>query len=166
LKQEGYDVWYDNNEIHTGDKLSEKIEKGIDDSSVVLCFVSNEYMKSKNCGLEFFYAFHEDKKCFYLTTEKLDFKGIKEYKLHLNSDSVRLDLHKLDKNNLIHEVFKKLEPKFKEEDQSKTAKSVVASKNDDEEVQIENEGITKIDKFVGREDVFKEISSRLASNKK
>jgi hypothetical protein len=169
LKQEGYDVWYDKHELHPSDELSKKMEKGIRDSSIVLCFISNEYMKAKNCRLEFFHAFHEDKTCFYLATEKLDFTGISGFKLFLNNDFTRLDLHKLDQNNLINEVFNKLEPKFKEEeeDQNKTAKSDVSPNSDDKKVQIENEAIIKNDNFVVRqEDVFKEISSRLASNKK
>jgi hypothetical protein len=113
LKAEGYDVWCDIYEIQEGDIISLKLEKGINESSIVVCFISNEYIRSNTCYRELLYSLFKKKKLIYLVTENLDLSEDTRFKFRLRDDCLRLDLYKLDKNNLINEVFNKLEPILK-----------------------------------------------------
>jgi hypothetical protein len=63
LKSVNYDVWFDNEQLKTGDSLTLEIEKGILAADGVICFLTEAYIKAKNCKLEFFYSANKDKKC-------------------------------------------------------------------------------------------------------
>ena len=54
LKNVNYDVWFDNEQLRTGNSLATKIEKGIIASDAVICFITKKYIEAKNCRLEFF----------------------------------------------------------------------------------------------------------------
>jgi hypothetical protein len=111
LKKEGYkNIWFDETEIHVGDELSKKMEQGIRDCPIFISFISNNYIWSKNCRKEFFYADKLNIKCFYLITEGLDLKENTGFDFHLNSDFLRLDLSKIKKSDVekIDEIFDKL----------------------------------------------------------
>ena len=64
LKSVNYDVWFDNEQLKTGDSLTLEIEKGILAADRVICFLTEQYVKAKNCKLEFFYSANKEKNAF------------------------------------------------------------------------------------------------------
>jgi len=52
LSYEGITVWIDDEQIKGGDWLYEDIVKGIHNSKIIICFLSPDYINSKNCGIE------------------------------------------------------------------------------------------------------------------
>ena len=94
LKDSKYDVWFDKDKIHTGDSLTLEIEKGIKESNEVICFITNEYIKAKNCLLEFHYASNKDKKCTYILLEPIDRDTANGVNMYLYGDAIRFDAFK------------------------------------------------------------------------
>ncbi len=54
LKNVNYDVLFVEEQITTSNSLTLEIEKGILVADRVICFLTKEYIKAKNCRLEFF----------------------------------------------------------------------------------------------------------------
>lgn len=74
-------VWLDRREIKEAEDLSMKMKKGIDESKLFLCCVTDDYCdfenyRNKNCKSEFNYAFTTNKKILYVIFQ--DIKGLKE----------------------------------------------------------------------------------------
>jgi hypothetical protein len=180
LKKEGYrNIWFDETEIHPGDVLSKKMEQGIRDSSIFISFISNNYIWSKNCRKEFFYAEHKNKKCFYLITEGLDLTENTGFDFHLNNDDLRLDLHKIKKSDdeKIDKIFNKLKLELNNEaalNSNKKNESNTTNPDNKEmseienkvKAEIENKEIIGNEDFIERENLFEEIDSRLSSPNK
>ena len=97
------------------------MEQGIRDSSIFISFISNNYIWSKNCRKDFFYAEKKNKKCFYLVTEGLYLKENTGFDFYLSNDRLRIDLHKIKKNDegKIDEVFNKLKSELNKIDDLK-----------------------------------------------
>ncbi len=55
LKSVNYDICIDNEKL-SGDSLTLEIERGILAADGLICFLTKEYIKAKNCKLEFFYS--------------------------------------------------------------------------------------------------------------
>ena len=66
-----YKVWIDRNQIFPGLNLHENIQKGINNSEIILAFVTKRYCESQNCQLEIQYANRIKKKIIYIVLEKL-----------------------------------------------------------------------------------------------
>ena len=49
-----YCVWFDREQLITGDSLATEIVKGIKDADTVICFITKNYVESENCRSEFF----------------------------------------------------------------------------------------------------------------
>ena len=64
LIKKGIDAWKDDERMHAGAKLPERIATAISDRNVFLCILSNEYYQSTWCSDEFQYAVTEKKKLF------------------------------------------------------------------------------------------------------
>ena len=52
LKDNKHSVWIDSDEIKAGNKWNERIEQGINESDVVVVFVTHNFVESKNCIFE------------------------------------------------------------------------------------------------------------------
>ena len=100
LKSVNYDVWFDNEQIKTGDSLAREIHKGILAADGVICFLTKEYIKSPICRLEFFYSANNDKKCIYVLLEAIDKKTEDGMNLYIFSDQIRFDAFKRKTENL------------------------------------------------------------------
>ena len=100
LKSLNYDAWFDNEQLKTGECLSPEIEKGILAADGVICFLTEEYIKAKNCKLEFFYSANNDKKCIYVLLETIDRKRPNGMNIFLFNDSIRFDAFKRSTENL------------------------------------------------------------------
>jgi hypothetical protein len=100
LKSLNYDVWFDNEQLKTGDSLTFEIEKGILAADGVICFLTKEYVKAKNCKLEFFYSANKDKKCIYVLLEAIDRETPNGMNMFIFSDSIRFDAFKRKTENL------------------------------------------------------------------
>ena len=48
----GYECWMDIGQMGGGDKLFEKIDSGIRGAKVIICCVSEKYVKSPDCNRE------------------------------------------------------------------------------------------------------------------
>ena len=70
------------------------------DSDFVICFITEEYIKAKNCRLEFFYANNNDKKCIYILLEKTERKLATGINMYLFGDALRYDAFKHKKETL------------------------------------------------------------------
>jgi hypothetical protein len=72
LKGVSNNVLFVEEQITTSNSLTLEIEKGILAADRVICFLTKEYIKAKNCRLEFFYSANNDKKCIYVLLEAID----------------------------------------------------------------------------------------------
>ena len=52
LEKEKFKIWIDYGEMRPGDELYKKMEEGLRQSKMVLCFINKEYCKSENCRFE------------------------------------------------------------------------------------------------------------------
>ena len=161
LRQEDVEVWFDDDEIKVADDISVEIQKGILSSSIVLCFISKEYLKSKMCRKEFFYSHIKEKNCVYLVLEELDSKDINGIEMFIKGDQKRLDIHKLQKSagvdkELIENIYKELSP---------IIKTPIDSLNEKENIEIIH-NLKRDENFIGRDDVFTKIDEFLSSNNK
>ena len=77
LSKKGFRVWLDLVEIKFGDHIEERIQNAIRNSNAFICFISDDYIRSKNCEMEFYYACNENKKIYMILMEPL-------YKLNTN----------------------------------------------------------------------------------
>ncbi len=100
LKTVHYNVWFDIEHLKTGNNLSLEIEKGILAADGVTCFLTKEYIKSKNCNLEFFYSANKDKKCIYVLLENIDRETANGINMYILSDQIRFDAFKRKTKNL------------------------------------------------------------------
>ena len=65
-------IWIDDNNMMPGYILHENIQDGINNSEIVLAFVTMAYCESRNCQLEIQYANRIKKKIIYIVLEKLN----------------------------------------------------------------------------------------------
>ena len=100
LKSVNYDVSFDNDQLTTGDSLTFEIERGILAADGVICFLTKEYIKSRNCRKEFFYSAKNDKKSIYVLLEAIDKKTEDGMNLYIFSDQIRFDAFKRKTENL------------------------------------------------------------------
>ena len=161
LKQENLEVWIDNGEIKVADKISEEIQKGILSSSIVLCFISKEYLKSEMCKNEFTYSHNQKKKCIYLVLEKLDPTDTNGLEIYVFGDQKRLDIYKLQKSasvdkELIENIYKEL---------SHILKTPIDSTHEKEKIEVTNR-LKRDENFIGRDNVFTKIDEYLSSKNK
>ena len=159
LQKENLDIWYDVNDVSIGDELSKTIQKGILDSTIVLCFISKLYVTSKNCRSEFFYAYNQSKKCVFIFLEKLNSNENNGLEIYLFGDAIRLDAYKLQKGitideDFIENIFKHIAPVL-----NITCRHFV---------EIEHKEIVRIKRdynFIGREEVFKKLEENFVCKK-
>ena len=76
LEKINHKIWIDDNSMKPCDVLHEKIQDGINNSEIVLAFVTLAYCKSLNCQLEIQYANRikkkQNKKIIYIVIEHFD----------------------------------------------------------------------------------------------
>ena len=72
LIEEGYSVWIDRENMVPSEKIFAQTCWAIDNASLFICFISNKYISSNNCRMEFFYAHRKDSSFLYVILEKLD----------------------------------------------------------------------------------------------
>jgi tetratricopeptide (TPR) repeat protein len=100
LKSVNYDVWFDNEQLTTGDSMRLEIERGILAADGVICFLTKKYIESPNCRLEFYYSDDKDKKCIYVLLETIDRETPNGMNMFVFSDSIRFDAFKRKTENL------------------------------------------------------------------
>ena len=66
-----FKVWIDQNEMVSGKTLHENIQNGINNSELMLAFVTRAYCESHNCQLEIQYGNRIKKKILYIILERL-----------------------------------------------------------------------------------------------
>jgi hypothetical protein len=62
LTKLNYKIWIDTRDLTQGNKLLANIQSGIQTAHIVICFISENYCKSKNCMIEINFAYNKDKK--------------------------------------------------------------------------------------------------------
>ena len=94
LKASYSDVWFDEDSLKPSDNFAFEAQKGIEKADYMICFISNEYIKSKYCRLEFFYAANIGKKCIYILLERIDRVTSDGIYIYLYGDAIRFDAYK------------------------------------------------------------------------
>jgi tetratricopeptide (TPR) repeat protein len=159
LKSVNYDVWFDNEQIKTGDSLTHEIVSGILDANGVICFITKQYMKSKNCRREFYFSDENNKKCIYVLLEAIDKKIKDGMNLCIFTDQIRFDAFKrkpvknLDDyaDIIITEIIKSLKEK-EVENPTNIIQSFIQLNRDEE--------------FYVREGLMEQIEAKIKENKK
>jgi hypothetical protein len=158
LKSVNYDIWFDNEQLKTGDSLTLEIEKGILAADGVICFLTKQYVNARNCRLEFFYSANNDKKCIYVLLETIDRKTPNGMNIYLFSDSIRFDAFKHRTENLddyadiiFSEIVKSLD-----ENMSENPKSYIQNF-----IQLNRD-----DEFYAREGLIEKIETTLNEKKR
>ena len=72
LSSTGMNVWRDNKLRQKPEGLYEQLAENINNSKIILCFLTNAYIKSKNCYKELSYATRIGKHIIYLMIEKMN----------------------------------------------------------------------------------------------
>ena len=73
LEKVGFTVWIDRYKVITGQNIYEKIQEGINNSKIILAFVTLKYCRSISCQQEILFANSiKDKKVLYIVLEKFD----------------------------------------------------------------------------------------------
>ena len=157
LKSVNYGVWFDSEQLRTGDSLTLEIEKGIIESDVVICFITKKYIEARNCRLEFFYSANQEKKCIYILLEGIDRDTPNGMNMYLVSDTIRFDAFKRKKENLDEyaeivskEIIRSLNDNV-EEPASLSQNFIQLSRNDD---------------FFAREGLMEKIETTLQAKKR
>jgi hypothetical protein len=78
LEEEGFQVWLDYRSLIPGSPWKTQIEKGLDDSEVILLVVSKESMASKYVELEWRRVIQEDKRIILVILEAVDLPEVLE----------------------------------------------------------------------------------------
>ncbi len=118
-----------------------------------------------------FFMLKKKQKCFYLITEDLDSTEATGFDLCLNSDVLRLDLHKNKKSDheKIDEIYNKLKSelnKIGDLNLNTNNESIITKPDNLQITEIENEEIIGNDVFIEMENLFEEIYLRLSSPNK
>ncbi|KAK3601444.1 hypothetical protein CHS0354_033571 [Potamilus streckersoni] len=72
LQKAGYECWIDIGQMGGGDKLFEKIDRGIRGAKVIICCVTNKYAQSPNCNREVNLSVNLGKPMIPLQMEKME----------------------------------------------------------------------------------------------
>ena len=72
LESKGYSVWIDRSDIDFGTEWLSEISKAINDSTVVISFISKAWMQSKICPGEFTTAYGKNKKILLVYLEETE----------------------------------------------------------------------------------------------
>ena len=73
LEKEGFKVWRDDKQLHAGNSpLTAELAKGIKKSKVIICCITKDYCKSKNCNLEIEFADSCKKQMIILMIDKIE----------------------------------------------------------------------------------------------
>lgn len=162
FETDNYKIWIDRNEINVGKSLPIEMENGIRASSAVICFITQKYIDSPNCRLEFFYAANKGKKCYYIVLEKIEEDKTKGFDMYLCGEALRLDAYKhpfeLKLNNIDENAIKNLYENIKTilTDSVRTI---------DNEIILGKIPIQRDMNFIGRENVLREIEANINQNK-
>ena len=102
LKEKGYKIWIDYEQMITGDFLADKMTEGILRSELFLAFISEDYCKSKNCKRELKFADEKQKNIIYvvlqdLKTQQYENNNDIQSTFFLISDRLRFNAYKKDK---------------------------------------------------------------------
>jgi hypothetical protein len=69
-------IWIDENEIIAGKDLHSSIQNGINNSELILAFVTKKYCESASCIQEIKYSNRTNKKILFIILEKLEIKRL------------------------------------------------------------------------------------------
>ena len=72
----GQKIWIDENELIAGTDLHTHIQNGINDSELILAFVTKKYCESLSCIQEIKYSNRTNKKILFVVLEKLEIKKL------------------------------------------------------------------------------------------
>ena len=152
LQELNLELWYDENTVRN--RLSQKMQEEITSSSLIICFISKLYLKSKSCQFEFYYANNSGKKCINIILEELEIHAVHGIEMYLFGNSLRLDAYKYIKDSkdgeeTIENIFKDLQPIIKT----------------DFGYSEDNFLIKRDYNFVGRDDLFKKIDENFKNDK-
>jgi tetratricopeptide (TPR) repeat protein len=152
LQELNLELWYDENPARN--RLSQKMQEEITHSSLIICFISKLYIKSKSCQLEFYCANNSGKKCVHIILQELELNAVNGIEMYLFGNSLRLDAFKYIKDsNIDEETIESI---------VKDLQSIIIADSD----YIENMlGIRRDDNFIGRNDLFKQIDEKFKDNK-
>jgi tetratricopeptide (TPR) repeat protein len=113
LQNDQYKLWLDKEKISIGDCLTTEIEKGILESDIVVCFLTNKYVESKNCRQELFFANNKNKTCVYILLEAIDRKVVNGINIYLYGEYIRLDAYKFKNDSVgifVNDIYSHLIP--------------------------------------------------------
>jgi hypothetical protein len=108
--EEKFKVWIDHRSMNAGTELYKKMEDGLRQSEIVLCFINKEYCESENCRFELSFTIENKIKRIFIILEP----NINKQNLHgvgiLISGSLRLNAYKAPNlfNPWSEDLFKKL----------------------------------------------------------
>ena len=87
LEKEDFKVWRDDKQLHAGNSaLTAELAKGIKKSKVIICCITKDYCKSKNCNLEIEFATSCKKQMIVLMIDKIEPTEIDEIKVEERLD--------------------------------------------------------------------------------
>lgn len=73
LKERGFQIWIDADEVKHGESIFSNIQNGINNSEIVLAFITLKYCESRSCLQEIRYANGiKNKKILYIALERID----------------------------------------------------------------------------------------------
>jgi hypothetical protein len=73
--------------------------------------LTNKYVESKNCRLEFFYANDKKKICVYILLEAIDRNAANGINIYLCGESIRLDAYKFKNDSietLVNQIYSQM----------------------------------------------------------
>ncbi len=88
LESENFKVWRDDKQLHTeNNPLTVEFGKNIKKSKAVICCITKDYCKSKNCNLEIEYASSRNKQLIVLMIDKIEPTEIDEIQIEDRLDN-------------------------------------------------------------------------------
>lgn len=151
LTNQGYKVWLDLVEIRFGDHLEERVENAIKLSGTFVCFLSEDYINSKNCELELRFAFEKKKKMYVIFLESTN-----EMSFNLNKF-----LASLNEKDIFNNIYM---PKFIINNSNTKSNTPSNLNNDDGADHFRYDGNFKVKNKINIEFTASEVSKFLDSN--
>ena len=103
LEENNIKVWFDEDSLESKAYLHPQLGRGIELSDIFLCFITQNYDKSKNCELQLSWANARSKRMIFVMLENIDIRNLKNAGILINR-SVRINSLEVEK--ILDEILK------------------------------------------------------------